>query len=79
MTGPQHDQELLHSYLQLDAPARRPKFSEFIVALKSVSQEEGPAAARPWAARAWSLLLDYSSLMKLRRFLPGHPAQRPQS
>jgi FkbH-like protein len=70
LTGPQHDQESLHSYLQLDAPARRPKFSEFTGALKSISAHEGPAAARLWAARAVSPLLDYSSLMKLRRFLP---------
>jgi FkbH-like protein len=69
LTGPQHDQEALHSYLQLDAPARRPRFSEFIGALKTVAQQVGPTAASPWAARAVSPLLDYSSLMKLRRFL----------
>ncbi|HXY34985.1 MAG TPA: HAD-IIIC family phosphatase [Planctomycetaceae bacterium] len=69
MTGSQHDQETLQAYLQLDAPARRPRFAEFLGALKAVSQQEGPAAARSWAARAASPLLDYSSLLKLRRFL----------
>jgi FkbH-like protein len=71
LTAPQHDQDLLHSYLQRDASARRPRFAEFIGALKEVSQREGSGAARAWAARAVSPLLDYSSLMKLRRFLPG--------
>jgi FkbH-like protein len=36
---------------------------------------EGGAAARGWAARAVSPLLDYSSLMKLRRFLVPQPAE----
>jgi FkbH-like protein len=71
LTGPQNDQESLHTYLQLDAPARRPRFSEFVGALKTLAQQEGPAAARAWAVRAVNPLLDYSSLMKLRRFLPG--------
>jgi FkbH-like protein len=71
LTALQHDQELLHSYLQLDAAARRPRFAEFIGTLKGISQREGAHAARAWAARAVSPLLDYSSLIKLRRFLPG--------
>jgi len=72
LTAPQYDQELLQSYLQVDAPARRPRFAEFIGALKDVSLREGSHAAGTWAARAVSPLLDYSSLMKLRRFLPGN-------
>ena len=71
MTASQHDQESLHSYLQLDAPARRPRFADFVGALKAVSQQEDPDAARGWAARAVSPLLDYSSLMKLRRYVLG--------
>jgi FkbH-like protein len=70
VTGLEHDQESLHSYVQLDAPARRPRFNEFIGVLKRVSEREGPAAARAWAVRAVNPLVDYSSLMKLRRFLP---------
>ncbi|HEV8071302.1 MAG TPA: HAD-IIIC family phosphatase [Planctomycetaceae bacterium] len=70
LTALQHDQELLHSYLQLDAAARRPRFAEFIGTLKGISQREGAHAAGAWAARAVSPLLDYSSLMKLRRFVP---------
>ena len=71
MTASQHDQETLHSYLQLDAPARRPRFADFVGALKAVSQQEDPDAARGGAARAVSPLLDYSSLMKLRRYVNG--------
>ena len=71
MTASQHDQETLHSYLQLDAPARRARFADFVGALKAVSQQEGPDVARGWAARAVSPLLDYSSLMKLRRYVSG--------
>jgi FkbH-like protein len=70
LTALQHDQELLHSYLQLDGAARRPRFAEFIGTLKGISQREGAHAAGAWAARAVSPLLDYSSLMKLRRFVP---------
>lgn len=69
MTVSQNDQETLQAYLQLDAPSRQPRFAEFLSALKAVSQQEGPALARSWAARAASPLSDYSSLMKLRRFL----------
>jgi FkbH-like protein len=74
LTGPAHDQELLQSYLQLDATARRPKFGDFLGALKRLAAEDSPSVAQSWAARAVSPLLDYSSLMKLRRFLPvdGH-------
>jgi FkbH-like protein len=69
LSGSQQDQEALLSYLQVDAPARKTCFSEFIQTLKKISQTEGPETARLWAARAASPLLDYSSLMKLRRFL----------
>ncbi len=71
MTASQHDQETILSYLQLDAPARRPRFADFVGALKAVSQQEDPETARGWAARAVSPLLDYSSLMKLRRYVNG--------
>jgi FkbH-like protein len=71
LTGPQYDREALLSYLQLDAPARRMRFAEFIQGLKSVAEQEGAEVARSWASRAASPLLDYSSLMKLRRFLSG--------
>jgi FkbH-like protein len=65
----QHGLELVESYLQLDASARLHRFAEFVGALKNLAQQEGAAAVRPWAVRAVSPLLDYSSLMKLRRFL----------
>jgi FkbH-like protein len=71
LTALQHDQEFLQSYLQLDVAARRPRFAEFIGTLKGISEHEGAHAARTWAARAVNPLLDYSSLMKLRRFLPS--------
>jgi FkbH-like protein len=71
LTGPQHDAESLLAYLQLDAPARKLRFAEFTQGLKSVAEQEGAEAAQTWAARAVSPLLDYSSLMKLRRFLSG--------
>jgi FkbH-like protein len=75
LTESLHDQESLHAYLQLDAPGRRMRFGDFLAALKTVSQSEGAAAAHAWAARAVSPLLDYSSLMKLRRFIPGGDAK----
>jgi FkbH-like protein len=71
LAASQQDQESLQAYMQLDAPARRARFSEFLGALKAVAQHDGAEAARSWAARAVSPLLDYSSLMKLRRFLPA--------
>jgi|CXWL01.1.fsa_nt_gi FkbH-like protein len=62
---------ILESYLQADAPARAGLFVEFLQALKTM---DGEAAA--WARRAVSRDLDYSSLMKLRRFIaPQTPAK----
>jgi FkbH-like protein len=69
LTESPSDQESLLGYLQLDAAARRARFAEFTQTLKSLAQAQGPPAARSWAARAVSPLLDYSSLLKLRRFL----------
>jgi FkbH-like protein len=65
--------ELLQAYLQGDAPARAPLFSRFLQTLKAIAEEpDGWVSAQDWARRAVSPLLDYSSLMKLRRFLlPG--------
>jgi FkbH-like protein len=65
MTGvPQRD-DVLWSYLKADAPSRQEKYADLLEALKSLDEE----TARIWAARAVSALLDYSSLMKLRRYL----------
>jgi FkbH-like protein len=61
--------ELLQSYLQADVAERTAKFGEFSRALKRVAETEGSDPARAWARRAVSPLLDYSSLMALRRFL----------
>lgn len=73
MTDRPSDCESLLSYLQLDAPARKPRFAEFVQSLKTLAQEEGSDTARVWAARGVSPLLDYSSLMTLRRFLRQGP------
>jgi FkbH-like protein len=64
-----NDREALLSYLQLDAPGRKPLFAPFLQALQRLGRDEGTDAARTWAARAVSPLLDYSSLMGLRRFV----------
>ena len=61
--------ELLQSYLQADTSARHEKFAGVLQALKSLAEVQGEEAARVWARRAVSPLLDYSSLMKLRRYL----------
>jgi FkbH-like protein len=60
---------LLEAYLQADAPNRADRFGSFINTLKDLGTVEGEQAAREWARRAISPLLDYSSLMKLRCIL----------
>lgn len=63
--------EILHAYVQADAPGRAVLFSGFIGALK-ILQKRNRDEAAAWARRAISPLLDYSSLLTLRRFLvPG--------
>ena len=61
--------ELLHAYLQTDAPVRAQQFPAFVQALQALAAEQGWDAVAPWARRAVSPLLDYSSLLKLRRLL----------
>lgn len=79
MAGFGHSETLaaaLTSHLQADVSTRQPQFAEFAGALKQVAQEQGFEAAREWACRAVSPLLDYTSLMKLGRFiLRGTSAQ----
>ena len=69
MTDDPQRTELLQSYLNADTSSRHQKFTGFLQSLKSLAEVEGAEAARVWAGRAVSPLLDYSSLMKLRRFL----------
>jgi FkbH-like protein len=71
LSATDYERETLLSYIQLDAPARAPRFAEFVGAVKKVAVTEGPEAARIWVCRAASPLLDYSSAMKLRRLLTG--------
>ncbi len=75
-------EERFQAYLQADAPARAGQFPEFVKALGEVAAEQGAAAASPWAGRAVGPQLDYSSLMKLRKFLPpsrdAQPAPAPR-
>jgi FkbH-like protein len=59
----------LASHLQADVCTRQPKIAEFVGSLKQLAQEQGFEIARTWACRAVSPLLDYSSLMKLGRFV----------
>jgi FkbH-like protein len=76
MTDDRERTELLESYLKADAPSRRQVFAGFLRAIKSLAEEAGPEGARPWAERAVSPLLDYSSLMKLARYVPARkPAE----
>lgn len=69
--------DALESFLQLDVPARQPRFAEFLNALKCVAKSEGADRARAWACRAVSPLCDYSSLMKLRRFVVPATGRSP--
>jgi FkbH-like protein len=62
--------ELLYGYIQTDVRSRAPLHKQFHDALRACFAEQGPRAARAWARRAVSPLLDYSSLMALRRYLP---------
>src|SRR6187200_493007 len=72
MAEPEPPTQILESYLQADVAARAPRHEEFIGALRRVAKSQGAGEARAWARRAVSPLLDYSSLMALRRFvLPG--------
>jgi len=57
--------ELLQAYLQADAPSRAPRFADMVQILRGLPEDEALA----WARRTVSPQLDYSSLMKLRRFL----------
>jgi FkbH-like protein len=59
----------LTSHLQLDVQTRQPQFAQFAGTLERVAHEQGFEAARHWAFRAVSPLLDYTSLMKLGRFV----------
>jgi FkbH-like protein len=64
----QDDGELLQSYLQLDASGRAPRFAQFQRTLHKLHKSGEAEAAMRWATSAVSPLLDYSSLMALRRF-----------
>jgi FkbH-like protein len=59
----------LEAYVQADGEARLGLFDGFVRALKALAAAAGDAAAARWARRAVSPALDYSSLMKLRRFV----------
>jgi len=74
------DCESLQSYLQLDASGRKSCFAEFLRTLKDLHKAGNADRARHWAARAVSPLLDYSSLMALRRFVPADSSDhQPQA
>ncbi len=60
---------VLDAYLQADAPARVPRHQDFIAALRRLTTEQDASAARAWARRAVSPLLDYTSLLALRPFV----------
>jgi len=68
--------EVFEAYFQLDAPARATQFKGVVKALDTLAAES-PELARGWAARATSPLLDYSSLMTLRRYLMREPSATP--
>jgi FkbH-like protein len=71
MTEDDRGTESLYAYTQLDAAARAPLFDGFLRELKQLARDEaGSSKARKWAVAAVGPHLDYSSLMKLGRFLP---------
>ncbi|MGO9469313.1 MAG: HAD-IIIC family phosphatase [Isosphaeraceae bacterium] len=73
MTDTPEQFELLEQFAQLDGPARATEFKAFLHALAALAAESGDRA-RGWAARAVSPTLDYSALMKLRRYLAPGPS-----
>jgi FkbH-like protein len=63
------------AYLQADVAARASGFDPFLDALTSLAEDDEDEA-RSWGRRAVSPLLDYSSLLELRRFvLPAKAAR----
>jgi len=62
-------EQLLASHLQLDASLRPAQSKVFWESLAAVTAIGGAEAAWPWARQAVNRHLDYSSLMRLRRFL----------
>jgi FkbH-like protein len=64
----------LTAYVRADAGARAERFTEFTADLKDLAAADGKRCAWQWAKRAVSPFLDYSSLFKLRRFLPPEQA-----
>lgn len=61
--------EIVKEYVQADRATSVGQFSAFLRALKSIAERDGLTAAVPWAARAMSPHLDYSSALKLSRWL----------
>ncbi len=61
--------DLFHTFLQTDVGARSAQFPDFMQELKKLRSQGESEEARSWAKRAVSPLLDYSSLMALRKFV----------
>ena len=61
----------LTSFLQADERPRQDRFPQFVEIVKAIATAEGSEVAWAWARRAVSPLLDYSSLLKLRRLIPA--------
>jgi len=75
MMSPPSSSEGLLAYLQMDVASGTATFPDFVKILANLAAEGGVETAWPWACRAVNRQLDYSSLMKLRKFLPLGNAQ----
>lgn len=69
MTDAANPVDVIEAYLQSDQATSATQFSAFVQALKAIALRGGISAAFPWAARAMSPRLGYSSVLKLRRWL----------
>jgi FkbH-like protein len=73
----QHVETSLQGYIQSDTAVREGLFPGFVRALNVLVEHGREEECRSWVHRAVSPCLDYSSLMKLRRYLPaGDVAER---
>ena len=69
MTGTTNPIDVIEAYVQADHETGAIPFSAFTQALKAVATRDGVSAVFPWAARALSPQLGYSSALKLCRWL----------
>lgn len=71
-------QEIMRTYIQADGVARVSQFAGYVAELKKLVAGCHYAEATDWAKRAVSPTMDYSSLIKLSRFLRTQTLERAE-